>query len=489
MTSSIPAPSSSTTVNQDSGQASPLTDDFASSLGSPAQGGPSGGGSPATFDSLLNPGSDDAPAPKPAAAAPSQPADESVAVAQPGVRIKDLTAGSPSGAQADDAPTPGGQGPKRDLLESIASLITPLWTPPQQPVPGSAAPQGAAGTGAGAVPVGPFAAGTPAMQGAYGKLVAAIKAGATEVQASGIPTSAGDEIPGQAPVATTGLPAAPGMAAAPAASAVSGQILGAALYTEKIAAGPAGSPAVSSGAISGLKKNFLTSVGQKVKDDGEPDGIGIAKSSPNMLPAYTNSRQMPGFPVAAATGSPAVGPQPGSAVAQAPATPVTPTLAPVLAQRAVETVLNVIDAQQTTAGQGGVVKLDFNFGGEALAVHVQMRGGEVHTEFRTNSPELRSALSSEWRAAAGQRDPEGVRLVEPVFASAEGGTSTANGDASHSSFSSQQQNPQQQSQGPGQSLSLGSTRAFSPSPAEDPSEGSMPSPIMLPTSQHLAAVA
>jgi hypothetical protein len=239
------------------------------------------------------------------------------------------------------------------------------------------------------------------------------------------------------------------------------------------------------------KKNFLVADAQDVKSDGQRDGTGIAKAGADMPASPTSSHPTAVTPGVTPSASPSVAGLGGAFVSpfQAPASPasITPTLAPVLALRAVETVLNVVDAQQVGSGQGGVVKLDFNFGGEALAVHVQMRGGEVHTEFRTNSTELRSALSSQWSVAAGQRDADGVRLVEPVFSSAQGGSSTANGNSATTSFSSQQQGSQQQASTGAQPAPIRFGRSTAPLPdAEDPVPASA---SFHPTSQHLAAVA
>ena len=263
---------------------------------------------------------------------------------------------------------------------------------------------------------------------------------------------------------------------------------------EKIAAQPGVYPSPPKTAAALSKKNFLVVEDKGVMASGQHAGIGGAKSGSPMPVPFTMSHLTP-----ESTGSvsgPTMTPVTGvggsvSQAAQAPAAaPITSTLAPVLAQRAVETVLNVVDAQQVSAGQGGMVKLDFNFGGQALAVHVQMRGGEVHTEFRTNSPELRSALSSEWKAAAGQRDPEGVRLVEPVFSSGENGSSTANGFGDAQSFSFQQQNSRQQTPAQSEAGFVRSPLAVVPAPDDAGENEAIPQQSMANrTSLHLAAVA
>jgi hypothetical protein len=79
--------------------------------------------------------------------------------------------------------------------------------------------------------------------------------------------------------------------------------------------------------------------------------------------------------------------------------------------------------------------LQFSVGGTDLNVRVEMRADEVRATFRTDSPELRSALAHEWQAAgnpvAGERS---FRLAPPVFTSnqsdASGSLSFAGGDAS-----------------------------------------------------------
>jgi hypothetical protein len=58
--------------------------------------------------------------------------------------------------------------------------------------------------------------------------------------------------------------------------------------------------------------------------------------------------------------------------------------------------------------------MDFDFGGEKLAVRVEFRDGAVRAHFRTQSLELRSALASEWSHVSAA--PENIlRSVEPVF--------------------------------------------------------------------------
>ena len=62
-----------------------------------------------------------------------------------------------------------------------------------------------------------------------------------------------------------------------------------------------------------------------------------------------------------------------------------------------------------------MVNLGFKIGGENLSVRVEMHGNEVHTQFSTDSSELRVALSGEWQGfnpGSGSRD---LKFADPVF--------------------------------------------------------------------------
>jgi hypothetical protein len=86
------------------------------------------------------------------------------------------------------------------------------------------------------------------------------------------------------------------------------------------------------------------------------------------------------------------------------------------AQRAVEHALSV--AEKFTPGEQRAVNLQFSVSGVPLDVHVAMRGGAIHTTFRTDSTELRTALAHEWQSVSNQSDTRAERLAEPVFAAA-----------------------------------------------------------------------
>lgn len=192
------------------------------------------------------------------------------------------------------------------------------------------------------------------------------------------------------------------------------------------------------------EKKSLTPRGTPVKPAATEAGIAVAQEQSAMSSAVIAP-------------NPAA---PASAVrAEAIALPVAPTSFPTgepaassagaaLAHRAVEAVETVVDAQaaarlEPTPG----VALRFRAGHEELAVRIEWRAGQVHTEFRTDSEEWRTAVAHEWRAVTARPDSS-LRSAEAVFAPASGTSdgSAAAGFSSHSGQSSSQQQQQSQHQ-------------------------------------------
>jgi len=86
------------------------------------------------------------------------------------------------------------------------------------------------------------------------------------------------------------------------------------------------------------------------------------------------------------------------------------------ARRAVNAAIAV--TEQFATERKPAVTLKFTVSGVDLGVRVELRGENVHTTFRTDSPELRAALAQEWNhVAAAQPGDRAARLAEPVFAS------------------------------------------------------------------------
>jgi hypothetical protein len=99
------------------------------------------------------------------------------------------------------------------------------------------------------------------------------------------------------------------------------------------------------------------------------------------------------------------------------------------AERAVETVTNLVEAQFSANMQkSGSVQLRLQFGGEDLRIRVELRDGTVHTDFRTDSPELRTALTREWQTVTAHAPEQTLRYLDPVFSTGQSPAS-ANSDA------------------------------------------------------------
>lgn len=110
----------------------------------------------------------------------------------------------------------------------------------------------------------------------------------------------------------------------------------------------------------------------------------------------------------------------------------------VVAHRAVDVVMTAVE--RYTTGDRHSVQLQFSVGGADLSVRVELRGDEVRTTFRTDSPELRSALAHEWQAAtAGAHGDADVHLAAPVF--------SAGNNSNFSSFSGDTSSRQRDAQG------------------------------------------
>lgn len=226
------------------------------------------------------------------------------------------------------------------------------------------------------------------------------------------------------------------------------------------------------------RKNFLSAAEQSVTPSRAEAGIAVAQSS-TAMPAATFA------PIATAHAAEPV----AALVERMPAAerPELTHVAQSVAQRAVDTVTSVVDAQAASRLQPApMVQLRFKVGSEDLTVRVELRDGEVRTEFRTDSGDLRSALTQEWRAVTARPDAA-IRFLEPLIAPAnvpgQGGSSFSS-SGQHSS--QQQQHAQQQFRA--QAELFGSVgRSFAPAAAE--AAPAVVTPLVLPTSQRLSAVA
>jgi hypothetical protein len=77
----------------------------------------------------------------------------------------------------------------------------------------------------------------------------------------------------------------------------------------------------------------------------------------------------------------------------------------------------LVDAQVGRAqGTASAVRLNFNFNGDDLAVRVVVSNGVVHTQFRTDSPELREAIATQWQSAPTAAGGA-LNFLKPSFSS------------------------------------------------------------------------
>lgn len=161
-------------------------------------------------------------------------------------------------------------------------------------------------------------------------------------------------------------------------------------------------------------KTFLNAREQELTPRSETLGIAVAILPATMPPALAAAPEA--HPTFEYAGAWPVATAPEAAVATTPAGLTSGEIdAPRAAHRAVESVLSTVDRLADAPRRS--VELDFSVGEVELAVRVELRGEEVRTTFRTDSPELRAALSQEWQSAAASHQGErAVRFAAPVIA-------------------------------------------------------------------------
>lgn len=239
-------------------------------------------------------------------------------------------------------------------------------------------------------------------------------------------------------------------------------------------------------AVSATEKNFLNAVDEDVTESEESAGIGVAKSEATM-PAFFATRHIAPERFESAAHSWISDTAPLQPAAETAATPESAAAAS-LARKAVDTIQNVIETQHIRTDHMGVVSLNFKFGAEDLAVRVQLRNGEVHTQFRTDSADIRSALSDEWHAlVVGQGGDSAHRLIEPVFS-----PSNSSLAQQHSGSNANQQFAQKQQQEAQAPFAMPEVRTFRKGLSAATAAAAEIAPQIarnLPTSLHLTAFA
>lgn len=182
---------------------------------------------------------------------------------------------------------------------------------------------------------------------------------------------------------------------------------------EKIAAGARGLPVPTDSLNSSAEKNFLN---VDKKEDAEEEtavGISVAKSDSNMPALATPSSFSSARPD---SGAVAAVMAPAGSAGEAPAMPAPIETPESIAHTAVAAVTKAVERAE--AAPRTAVNLQFSIGDSDLVVRIEHRADEVRATFRTDSGELRAALSTEWQTAVSGGSDHALRRVEPVFTSA-----------------------------------------------------------------------
>jgi len=244
----------------------------------------------------------------------------------------------------------------------------------------------------------------------------------------------------------------------------------------KNAALPASPENPASAADLPANKNFLSVEGA---DDGvQGAGVGIPVAQPRSAMAAPSSDR----PTADELIVQAFVPENHSASA-APLADIREHRPATIAQRAVEAVVEVVEAQAATRFQPAPgVQLHLKLGGEDIAIRVELREGNVHTQFRTDSPEVRQAIAQEWNVLRAESPERTLRYLEPEFPSDRTG-SAPGGSGQHGAAS------HQQSRAPQPEIFGAVGRSYPYSRTEADSPVLEIATRVLPTSVHLSAVA
>jgi hypothetical protein len=297
--------------------------------------------------------------------------------------------------------------------------------------------------------------------GAAPSAPAAAMANAVQIQSPVVGASA------VAPLPASLAPVVPGSLAALAPASPATGFRAQTGSGEKFAESASTPGTASVGTSSRSNKQSLDINGETVTNPMEPIGTSVASPTLAMTPSAT---------VQAAIAAPA-----GSA--QALSTPAGENTPPVVAlasaSEAVESVLQIADLQaaQAQAAQASV-NLHFTVGGENLSVRVALQEGQVHTQFTTDSNDLRTALAHEW-VALGSTSTGSVRFAEPVFTSGNRGDPKAGGDLAGDSGQQANRGRDQSPAGEGSQPSAKPPRSTPAAVAANPGSAGSAEPLVL----------
>lgn len=209
----------------------------------------------------------------------------------------------------------------------------------------------------------------------------------------------------------------------------------------KFAAGVSGENAGAILRTRAGERNFLNADDKEVTTNDTGAGIGVAKTPRIMSTTATTETRVADNTADFSSRGQFTVTWPSAVREVADTASASAPVEQNFAERAVATVSNLVDTQFTAAMQkSGSVQLRLKFGGEDLSVRVELRGGVVHTDFKTDSAELRAALNREWQAVQSTSPEKLSHFIDPVFS-----PSSSNGhDAHGQSSSGRQQTAMQQ---------------------------------------------
>jgi hypothetical protein len=181
-------------------------------------------------------------------------------------------------------------------------------------------------------------------------------------------------------------------------------------------------PSASRRAESSSGVNTSSDGGEKkiVVVDGEPVSstrlnVGTSGANRDMSMPYSANNKSP----AADFSGPVHVVSPES-IKSGPTANVAETTTPVTVQapRLVQEIREIADRISVIDRNSVEVRFDFS-DADRLSVRVEYRDGTVHTTFRTDSHQLRDAISHEWQLQSTAADQPSYRLAEPIFKASE----------------------------------------------------------------------
>lgn len=226
------------------------------------------------------------------------------------------------------------------------------------------------------------------------------------------------------------------------------------------------------------KKSSLDGEGERVNSHRKGLGIGGAKPTPTMFARFLPTPLQPtaSDPAPAGVAPVAVVDLVSSAFEEVSATQSVSS-----AHQAVEVVLHT--AEQLSAREQKSVNLQFSVGDADLSVRVELHANEVRATFRTDSAELRAALSQEWQNT-GHSD-RSVRVVPAILAASDQSAPNASADDA----SSRHRNPHTE-----RGETAAGFASLAPRRSSPPAAAAVALPALTPlvasrTSRHLQTVA